>query len=109
MVPTPCGLVWISVDCATQSRLLGVTGTQQHCKRWLHDRATLSPPRQARLLGPGGFERAAAWPFRIGRGINNMEFLIGVVVGFVLGYGVREGMSRYRRARARRQRGYTEL
>jgi hypothetical protein len=61
------------------------------------------------LLGPGGFERAAAWPFRIGRGINNMEFLIGVVVGFVLGYGVREAMSRYRRARARRQRGYTEL
>jgi hypothetical protein len=28
-----------------------------------------------------------------------MEFLIGVVVGFVLGYGVREAMSRYRRSR----------
>ena len=26
-------------------------------------------------MGPGGFERAAAWPFRIGRGIN--KFLIG--------------------------------
>jgi hypothetical protein len=33
-----------------------------------------------------------------------MEFLIGVVVGFVLGYGVREAMSRYRRSRSRRER-----
>jgi NhaP-type Na+/H+ or K+/H+ antiporter len=33
-----------------------------------------------------------------------MEFLIGVVVGFALGYGVRSLMSRYRRARARRER-----
>jgi hypothetical protein len=38
-----------------------------------------------------------------------MELLIGVLVGFGLGYGVREAMSRYRRARARRQKGYTEL
>jgi NhaP-type Na+/H+ or K+/H+ antiporter len=38
-----------------------------------------------------------------------MEFLIGVVVGLVLGYGAREAMSRYRRARARRQRRYTGL
>jgi hypothetical protein len=30
-----------------------------------------------------------------------MEFLIGLVVGFVLGYGIRSLMSRYRRARAR--------
>jgi hypothetical protein len=34
-----------------------------------------------------------------------MEFLIGVVVGFVLGYGVREALSRHRRARARRESG----
>jgi hypothetical protein len=33
-----------------------------------------------------------------------MELLIGVVVGFVLGYGVREAMSRRRRVRARRER-----
>jgi hypothetical protein len=33
-----------------------------------------------------------------------MEFLLGVVVGFALGYGVREAMLRYRRARARRER-----
>jgi NhaP-type Na+/H+ or K+/H+ antiporter len=33
-----------------------------------------------------------------------MEFLIGVVVGFVLGYGVREAMSRYRRSHSRRER-----
>jgi hypothetical protein len=34
-----------------------------------------------------------------------MEFLLGVVVGFALGYGVREAISRRRRARARRERG----
>ena len=33
-----------------------------------------------------------------------MEFMVGAVVGFVLGFGVREAMSRYRRARARRER-----
>jgi hypothetical protein len=33
-----------------------------------------------------------------------MQLLIGVVVGFVLGYGVREAMSRRRRERARRER-----
>jgi NhaP-type Na+/H+ or K+/H+ antiporter len=38
-----------------------------------------------------------------------MELVIAVVVGFVLGYGARAIMSRHRRARARRQRGYTEL
>jgi hypothetical protein len=34
-----------------------------------------------------------------------MEFLLGVVVGFALGYGVREAISRRRRARARRESG----
>src|SRR5512143_2904908 len=34
-------------------------------------------------------------------GSKKMELLIGVIVGFVLGYGVRSAMSRYRRARAR--------
>ena len=53
--------------------------------------------------------RAAAWPFRIGaqdkeNGVSDRRGR-----GFVLGYGVREAMSCYRRARARRQRGYTEL
>jgi hypothetical protein len=38
-----------------------------------------------------------------------MEFLIGVVVGFVLGYGVRSLMSRYRRARTRLNRGYPDV
>jgi NhaP-type Na+/H+ or K+/H+ antiporter len=38
-----------------------------------------------------------------------MELLIGVVVGFVLGYGVRSAMSRYRRTRARRESGYPGL
>jgi len=33
-----------------------------------------------------------------------MDLLLGVVVGFVLGYGVRSLMSRYRRARTRRER-----
>jgi hypothetical protein len=35
-----------------------------------------------------------------------MEFLLGVFVGFALGYGIREAMSRYRRERARREREY---
>jgi NhaP-type Na+/H+ or K+/H+ antiporter len=34
-----------------------------------------------------------------------MELVIGVVVGFVLGYGARAVMSRHRRARARRESG----
>jgi hypothetical protein len=34
-----------------------------------------------------------------------MEFLLGVVIGFALGYGVREAISRRRRARARRESG----
>jgi hypothetical protein len=40
-----------------------------------------------------------------------MELLIAVVVGFVFGYGVREAMSRHRRALARRvrERGYPEV
>ena len=38
-----------------------------------------------------------------------MELLIGVVVGFGLGYGVRSVISRHRRERARRERGYPEL
>jgi hypothetical protein len=33
-----------------------------------------------------------------------MDFLIGVVLGFVLGYGGLEAMSRDRRARARREK-----
>ena len=37
-----------------------------------------------------------------------MELLIGVVVGFGLGYGVRF-ISRHRRERARRERGYPGL
>jgi hypothetical protein len=36
-----------------------------------------------------------------------MELLVGVVVGFVLGYGARSVISRNRRERARRERGYT--
>jgi hypothetical protein len=106
MVPTPCGLVWIA---RRRADFLASQERSNSANVGFTTAPPFLPPRQARLLGPGGFERAAAWPFRIGRGINNMEFLIGVVVGFVLGYGVREGMSRYRRARARRQRGYTEL
>ena len=38
-----------------------------------------------------------------------MELLIGVVVGFGLGFGVRSFISRHRRERARRERGYPEL
>jgi len=38
-----------------------------------------------------------------------MELLIGVVVGFGLGYGVRSAMLRYRRAHARRERGFRGL
>jgi hypothetical protein len=38
-----------------------------------------------------------------------MELLIGVVVGFGLGYGIRSAMSRYRRAHARRERGFRGL
>jgi len=33
-----------------------------------------------------------------------MDYLICVVIGFVLGYGVREAISRHRRARVRRER-----
>jgi len=38
-----------------------------------------------------------------------MELLIGVVVGFVLGYGIRPAMSRYRRAYAGRESGIRGL
>ena len=62
-------------------------------------------PRSAVVRAGLGTTRLALsfWP----RGwIRLMElYLICVVVGFVLGYGVREAMSRYRRANARRQRG----
>jgi hypothetical protein len=37
--------------------------------------------------------------------IKKMEFMVGVVVGFALGYGVRSVISRHRRARARREIG----
>jgi hypothetical protein len=69
---------------------------------------TAPPPKhpfgQARLLGPGWFYHRPGrffWRRRI-----KMEFLLGVVVGFALGYGVREAISRRRRARARRESGY---
>jgi hypothetical protein len=51
---------------------------------------------EARLLGLGG---PSPGPF-FWRAGKKMEFLIGVFVGFVLGYGVREAILRYRRARA---------
>jgi hypothetical protein len=44
-----------------------------------------------RLLALGGQHLAVfVWPRK------KMELLIGVVVGFLLGFGVREAMSRYR-------------
>jgi hypothetical protein len=73
----------------------------------LETASPLGALHDTRLLGPGWLPLAR--PFHIGRAGKKMELLIGVAVGFVLGYGVRSLMSRYRSARARRQTGYTGL
>jgi hypothetical protein len=44
-------------------------------------------------------------PFLFPARDKKIELLVAVVVGFALGFSVREAMSRYRRARARRRRG----
>ena len=41
--------------------------------------------------------------------INLALFALGFALGLAVGFGVREAMSRYRRARARRRRGYPEV
>jgi hypothetical protein len=41
--------------------------------------------------------------------INLALLALGFVLGFVLGYGVRSAMSRYRRAHARREKGFRGL
>ena len=41
--------------------------------------------------------------------ISLVLLIIACALGFALGYGVREAVSRYRRARERRKKGYTGL
>jgi hypothetical protein len=64
---------------------------------------TASPSPNTRLLGPGGSDRSRLALSWLGR-IQKMDFLIGAVLGFVLGYGGLEAVSRDLRVRARREK-----